>query len=306
MSGHWTEVIRLAFKGERFRDHALNLAAITELGAFQSLVSDAAKALWRQKNPDRRRLPAHFEERVTLCLRTIEEGSAVAPLEVYVRDEDPAQQQFIPTEPVEAQQAVELVRDVYAASEADRTLPNGVTRDLLPGFAKWGQSLRADEEIEMRLPKSPPARTKPSIRERLRALMMTPYTDQVKITGEVLAVDLRRSRFQLWPNDSSSVEVAFTDNQEAEVTDALKNHKARCVRVSGMGEYSPEGRLLRINPIGEMRILPIQGDLFDRSARPIWDELAELAAQVPDEEWEKLPDDLTSNLDHYIYGVAGR
>jgi hypothetical protein len=29
-----------------------------------------------------------------------------------------------------------------------------------------------------------------------------------------------------------------------------------------------------------------------------------LSAQVPDEEWDKLPADLSHNLDHYIYGTA--
>jgi hypothetical protein len=29
-----------------------------------------------------------------------------------------------------------------------------------------------------------------------------------------------------------------------------------------------------------------------------------LSAQVPDEEWDKLPADLSQNLDHYIYGTA--
>jgi hypothetical protein len=29
-----------------------------------------------------------------------------------------------------------------------------------------------------------------------------------------------------------------------------------------------------------------------------------LSAQVPDEEWDKLPADLSQNLDHYIYGTT--
>jgi hypothetical protein len=31
-----------------------------------------------------------------------------------------------------------------------------------------------------------------------------------------------------------------------------------------------------------------------------------LSAQVPDEEWDELPADLSSNLDHYIYGTTKR
>ena len=37
--------------------------------------------------------------------------------------------------------------------------------------------------------------------------------------------------------------------------------------------------------------------------RPISDVLAEIAAEVPEEEWDKLPPDLTENLDDYLYGM---
>ena len=40
--------------------------------------------------------------------------------------------------------------------------------------------------------------------------------------------------------------------------------------------------------------------------RPIEEVLEELAAEVPDEEWEKLPADLTDQLDHYLYGTPKR
>jgi len=39
------------------------------------------------------------------------------------------------------------------------------------------------------------------------------------------------------------------------------------------------------------------------AARAIEDIAAELAAEVPAQEWERLPADLTDNLDHYLYGT---
>jgi hypothetical protein len=45
---------------------------------------------------------------------------------------------------------------------------------------------------------------------------------------------------------------------------------------------------------------------IDRTARPIEEIIAELAAQVPQAEWDRLPDDLTDNLDHYLYGTPKR
>ena len=40
-----------------------------------------------------------------------------------------------------------------------------------------------------------------------------------------------------------------------------------------------------------------------RSARPIEEVLNELAKEVPQDEWDRLPSDLNENLDHYLYGV---
>jgi hypothetical protein len=40
-----------------------------------------------------------------------------------------------------------------------------------------------------------------------------------------------------------------------------------------------------------------------KDTRSIEEKIAEIVADVPDEEWAKLPPDLGDNLDHYIYGL---
>ena len=39
------------------------------------------------------------------------------------------------------------------------------------------------------------------------------------------------------------------------------------------------------------------------TAQPFWEKLIEIGAQVPDSEWAKLPRDLASNFEHYMYGA---
>lgn len=41
---------------------------------------------------------------------------------------------------------------------------------------------------------------------------------------------------------------------------------------------------------------------YDPNAKPIWEIAEELAADVPDEEWGKIPSDLSINYKHYLYG----
>ena len=45
---------------------------------------------------------------------------------------------------------------------------------------------------------------------------------------------------------------------------------------------------------------------FGEKARPIWEIITELSAQVPMEEWETLPSDGAEQHDHYLYGSPKR
>lgn len=42
---------------------------------------------------------------------------------------------------------------------------------------------------------------------------------------------------------------------------------------------------------------------YDPNAKPIWEVAEEIAAEVPDSEWRKLPTDLAKNLHHYLHGA---
>lgn len=42
---------------------------------------------------------------------------------------------------------------------------------------------------------------------------------------------------------------------------------------------------------------------YDSIAHPLWELVVEIGAQVPDEEWAKVPTDLSKNVAHYLYGA---
>ncbi|MBW2610077.1 MAG: hypothetical protein JRC68_07010 [Deltaproteobacteria bacterium] len=300
MAGKWKEVVRLSFKGERFRDHALDLQALSELSQFQKMVAETAKTLWRAANPKRERLPSHFEQRVRLCLRRIEEGSAAAPLEVFIEEQD--QTSLWEAEPVEINEAVELAHEVFEALESNASLPEKFPRALLPEYAKWGQSLGDGEIVEMQVSEKKPAYLTLSNRQKLEKIVEAPHEDQVEISGEVFEADVRKGRFQLWSGEDTAVSVAFTPEQEAQVTTALKEHKTAQMFVKGSGEYSPQGKLIRVLQVDELKLTTSE-TAYNKLARPIEDLLNELAKEIPQEEWDQLPIDLNDNLDHYLYGA---
>jgi len=299
MAGKWKEVVRLSFKGERFRDHALDLRALSELSQFQKMVAETAKTLWRTANPDRERLPHHFEERVRLCLRRIEDGSATAPLEVFMEEQD--QTSFFESEPFEINEAVELAHEVFEALGTDAELPQRFPRSLLPEYTRWGQTLADDESVEMKVAENKPAYLTLAHRRKLETFSETPHEDHAEITGEVFETDVKKGRFQL-SSGEDTVTVVFTPEQEDRVTTALKDHKTVRMYVKGSGEFSAQGKLLRVLEVDELS-LTADGATYDHSARPIEESLSDLAKEIPQEEWEKLPDDLNDNLDHYLYGV---
>jgi hypothetical protein len=59
------------------------------------------------------------------------------------------------------------------------------------------------------------------------------------------------------------------------------------------------GRRLRLT------ILPDESENLTGPSEPraLEEKIAAIVAQVPDEEWEKLPPDMGDQLDHYIYGT---
>ena len=40
---------------------------------------------------------------------------------------------------------------------------------------------------------------------------------------------------------------------------------------------------------------------YDYTARPLWELIVEIGAQVPDEEWAKVPSDFARNDEYYMY-----
>jgi len=140
-------------------------------------------------------------------------------------------------------------------------------------------------------------------RERLALRAETPYEDAVDVTGEVFEADVHAQRFQIRLEQGYAVSVAFSEEQESDVTTALKEHRSVRIQIRGRGEFLPGGRLHRILTVEEQTLVQPAQSVFDSSARAIEDEIADIAAELPESAWRALPEDLTDQLDHYLYGT---
>jgi len=97
--------------------------------------------------------------------------------------------------------------------------------------------------------------------------------------------------------------VQFTPEQELIITEALRDHAERQLRVRGKGDFHRNGKVKGVSAILALAIQPKREVAFDLKARPIWEIVEEIGASVPDEDWEKVPTDGARNLDHYLYGA---
>jgi hypothetical protein len=64
----------------------------------------------------------------------------------------------------------------------------------------------------------------------------------------------------------------------------------------------PAGAEAEVMVVVDQEAEPARYPELDPNARPFWEEVLEIGASVPMEEWEKVPQDLSKNFDHYLYG----
>jgi Arc/MetJ-type ribon-helix-helix transcriptional regulator len=64
--------------------------------------------------------------------------------------------------------------------------------------------------------------------------------------------------------------------------------------------------LQKLNQAPAAASKPLASEAAAPAYKPIWERIQDMTADVPDEEWDKLPTDLAEQHDHYIYGTPKR
>lgn len=303
MPGEWKEILKLRFTGPQFAEHGLALTSLGLLSRFQDLLVSTAKAVWLREHQDRKRVPRNYEDQLRLYIRRIERGSAVAPVEVFIGE--PGQKELWEPEPVEVQNAVTVIHSAVSAMESMEELPADFPKSLVSECVRWGEKLREEEAIELIVPGSKSATYNCNVVREFMKYEQASFEEQVSIEGEVLEADVRQGRFQLWPDDRTRVVVDFSGDHESTITDALRRHANRRLKVTGTAERTPDGTILKLKDITELVVLELPVIGFDESAVAIEDELRKIAESIPSSAWDSLPKDSNERLDDYLYGDPG-
>lgn len=126
---------------------------------------------------------------------------------------------------------------------------------------------------------------------------------QIELRGEVRAADLDDRQFSLRLDDGTKIVAKFTTEQEDRITEALRDHTIRRLRLKGRAEVARTGKIKRVASVESLAVEPLETPQAASSSKPIWEVAIEIGASVPDEEWAKIPTDFAKNLHHYLYGA---
>ena len=207
----------------------------------------------------------------------------------------------------EFDEAAQLVDAAIVAANSDQLLPAALPGNVIPLFREFGKTLRVDEVLytKARHSSAESAYTE-NARKRLSEWVSPAYEDVIDVTGEVFMAQVGKvgnGNFSMViAENGMPVNGRFTADQEAQVLEALRNHRVVRLRVKGVGEFETHNRVLkRIVRVDETS-QPETSVTFDESATPIWDQLSAIGeAAAAQGAWDDIPADLSKRIDEIVY-----
>lgn len=242
--------IKPRFVGARFEAHTLPLSAAKDLVAYEELVLELAKHLFREKQTDRVRVPKGFANDFSLHLEKIDSGSAMPSLVAVV-----ASAQLFVSLPSEFAEAKDLVNAVIA-TEADQPFPANFPKDFYSYFNRIGRSLKDGEQIEW-TPASPTNRSAltPTKRIRLARAHRETYEAEADVIGLVEELDAKKKTGILRVPGKEAIGFVYDDPFFVDLKEALGD-TAIHARIKGVGVFDVNDRLCSVTEIEQLDCLP--------------------------------------------------
>lgn len=243
--------IRPRFVGERFEQVTLPVMVARDLAAYEELVVELAKHLYRRKHPDRIRVPRGFAREFSLHLdTTIEPGSAKPSLVAVV-----ASSLLVASLPVEFHEARDLINQVIAAP-LGTPLPDSFPSSFYSYFNRIGRSLADTEFIEWQ----PESDSNKAVLDQARRIQLVrthrnTYEANIEEIGHVVTLDTIKPTGSLRRLSGDIVPFTYSDPFLNDLRSALGVEHLH-VRLRGIGSFDGNNSLLSISEIEETDLLP--------------------------------------------------
>lgn len=225
-----TEFLKPRLVGARFSEHSIPVEVLKDWAAFESLIVEAARWLYLEENPKRKRTPRGFAQSFSLNLKNITEGSAVAVLDRCsvgggghfddgVDWFDKARDRVLST--------------IHAASEG-KSLEGFLPKALLAYFDQFGRSLKDDESIEFTrgLGQSTVVYNH-HVRKILVLKSATEYRTEEAVRGSMSELNLENRTFMLRLVSGERVVGHYSDELRQAALSALSAYGESMVMVEG-------------------------------------------------------------------------
>lgn len=255
-----TEFLKPRLVGTRFEEHSIPVEVLKDWAAFEGLIVEAARWLYLQENPGRKRTPRGFTQSFSLHLSQVEKGSAVAVLE---RPHAPGT--LVPDGfAVWFEKARDRVLETIEAASLGKSVEDLLPKSLLAYFDQFGRSLRDNEQVEFT---REAAQTKVVYDHRVRKMLVlksaTVYRTEEFIRGAMSELNLENRTFTLKLISGAKVIGHFSEELREAAHGALGAYGESLVMVEGAVVRDQSDNLKVIEQV--TRIEPL--DALDVPAR---------------------------------------
>ena len=126
---------------------------------------------------------------------------------------------------------------------------------------------------------------------------------RVDLTGELRRADLDLGNFSVRLADGRQVTGLIQGKWEPLILEALQHHDSRQLRIVGFCT-NDNAQEIDLTGIESMEVAGFPEDAKRFAGKSFGEIVAELTADVPDPEWDKIPVDLAENHKRYRRAVA--
>lgn len=251
----------LKFSGGRFNEEGMPTWALSEIVAFQALLTEVAKAQFRRVH-SRIRVQAGFDERLTLRLRRIEGGSVTPfmyrPVDAVVGGpSDLFSEIEVADQLDEARSAIEGL-----VSSASKSMPlPDIFRDIsVSVLKKFGQNLVDGEFLQVGANNETatwvdsPKYTRLARQALLLSLTGT-YTDSARAIGVIDNLSFGNQNFGVRTEEEGVILAPYTDDEFRTIIRKADSVSTARFLVQGWGEYGADHALRRFLSVDLLEVI---------------------------------------------------
>jgi len=250
------------YDGSRFKEHRFPLDLVDDLLMLRNMTIEMAKAIYLEKNTNRKRVPKNFTKGISIELESIEPGSTIPKLVLIT-----AVSGLFPLENSDFFTAApDRIKNAIEAAHLNQDLQDILPNNVLKYFNQLGSNLREDESIIFGDKASSNVILDKASRKRLvlAASHEKVYNAPFEIRGIISALNKERKTFEIQTIQGVTIKGDYSP-EHLEVLQAafVEMEQDRKVFIRGIGTFNAYDKLMKIEHLEE----PVSLDPLDIPAR---------------------------------------